>query len=193
MGASLAQAIQTRSPDLELLTYVEGRSQGTLRRAEAAGLKAVSMEELVARSRIIISVLPPSEAVALAQTIVEVYQKGNRGDTRPIYIDANAISPSTVYKVADIIQGAGLHFVDGSIIGGPASDSYDPKIYLSASKEDEGALEEVVDMLGSGRGLKLAVLHGGGIGAASALKVSLRARLPVIWLTETLCRWPTPG
>ncbi len=144
------------------------------------------MEELVSRSRVIISVLPPSEALKLVQEVIQIWSfvstnssgngAGHESRNPPIFIDANAISPSTTLQIATLFSSSPLStpipFLDGSIIGGPSSPTYDPKIYLSCSTENQWALTEVMQMLGGGKGLKLVELEGAGIGGASALKMS---------------------
>ncbi len=183
MGSSLALAIHDRSPDIILYTCLTDRSPATISRAQQAGLRHVELKDLVAKSTVIISILPPSEAFNLAQEIARMWsyaghQPGQTSTTAPIYIDANAISPSTTHNVSAILAEVGIPFVDGSVIGGPYRQAidrrsgYDPRIYLSAAKENEATLDQVYDLIGGDKGLDLHLMRGAGIGAASALKMS---------------------
>ncbi|WWD17506.1 hypothetical protein CI109_101947 [Kwoniella shandongensis] len=180
MGASLARVLHQRHPHLTLLTSLTNRSQSTLDRATASGLQNVSLSELVTRSDLIISILPPSAALTLAREIVEIIPTVTRQSVKlPIYIDANAISPDTVSDLAGILRLCKIPFIDGSVIGLPAKEdgSFVPKLYLSAAPEVEETMGEVVRVLNggddveAGKGLRVFAMEGAGEGGASALKM----------------------
>lgn len=127
MGSALGRAL-SQSGRFRVLTYLEGRSPSTRERASKAGLHEAELREITSTSSIIISVVPPSEAIAVARSLVTASAKGSvdggsrRGshstaDTRPLFIDANAISPASSQKVADLVAGS-FRYVDGCIIGG---------------------------------------------------------------------------
>ncbi|CAD6571335.1 MAG: hypothetical protein CYPHOPRED_004395 [Cyphobasidiales sp. Tagirdzhanova-0007] len=150
-----------------VISTLEGRSPGTAARAKEAGMQDSSIASIAKESRIILSVLPPSESIALARKVVEAAP--TTAEVKPIYCDLNAVSPETAHTVAEIVKNH-FRFVDGCIIGGPPSSSYNPTIYLSGNVQD--ALEEVLSLLGHDiLLLKLRALKGGD-GAASALKLS---------------------
>jgi 3-hydroxyisobutyrate dehydrogenase-like beta-hydroxyacid dehydrogenase len=87
---------------------------------------------------------------------------------KPIYVDCNAVSPRTTERVGAVIAETGAAFVDGGIIGGPPRPGYDgPVLYVS------GADARKVEWLAA-HGLVVRVVEGG-IGAASALKMSYAA------------------
>ncbi|KAG8862295.1 hypothetical protein FRB96_001874 [Tulasnella sp. 330] len=185
MGAGLARSISSCSPSITLFTSLSGRSESSRARAAQAGLQDVPMEELIAKSSVVISVLPPSLAVKLAVEIKEIYDSMKGTVERkepPIYVDANAVSPSTTSRIAKLLASSSIPFVDGSIIGGPPRDGYDPRLYISAEPKYEGAMSEIVELLGgggkhrNGKGLDFHILKDGGVGAASALKASLSHR-----------------
>ena len=73
-------------------------------------------EDRIARADIVFSIVPPAEALALAERLVPALTRSPR---KPIFVDCNAISTQTVKQVAAIIAPTGAHFVDGAIIGGP--------------------------------------------------------------------------
>ena len=64
MGAAVAKRLVDHG--LKVLTSLEGRSAETRGRAKSAGLVAASDEEIAAAD-FILSILPPGDAVALAQ------------------------------------------------------------------------------------------------------------------------------
>ena len=173
MGASLAFTLHKRQPHLTLLTSLSARSTATLDRAASSGLENVSLTELVDRSDVIMSILPPSAAVTLAQEVLGALPN-RTNPIPPIYIDANAISPTTCSEISQLLSSHDIPFIDGGVLGLPATDTFDPKIYFSCAKQWESQMKEVVDVLGGGgggRGLKIEVLQGAGEGAASALKM----------------------
>jgi 3-hydroxyisobutyrate dehydrogenase-like beta-hydroxyacid dehydrogenase len=121
MGSALGTALHGAGH--EVLWTSEGRSDAT--RARAAGFTdAGSLAAVVARSEIVLSVVPPHAAVALAESLPPF---------DGIYVDANAISPATAQRVGAAVQ----RFVDGGIVGGPPA----PRLYLSGTEaEDVAAL-----------------------------------------------------
>jgi putative dehydrogenase len=155
MGAGLARRLSDNG--VTVLTDLEGRSPASAARAEAAGMRAASPQE-VARADIILSVLPPSEALTLAERYAPLLP------ATALYADCNAISPEQVLRVAAALERSGCSFVDAGIIGGPPrADGYTPKLYASGPQAPRLAVLEQ-------HGLMVPVLEGP-IGAASALKM----------------------
>ncbi|ORY32592.1 hypothetical protein BCR39DRAFT_523044 [Naematelia encephala] len=172
MGSSLARTLSSRLPHLTLLTSLSNRSASTVSRAESSGLTNVPLSELVSRSDIILSILPPSSATDLAKEIIS-HLPSNR--SKPlIYADLNAVSPGTTSKISALLLEHDIVFLDGSVLGLPATETFDPKIYLSCRAEFESSLNEVADVLSGGspgKGLAIHTMPGAGEGAASALKM----------------------
>ncbi len=152
VGARLA------SHGARVLTSLEGRSPATRARAGAAGMQAAS-DEAIASADIILSVVPPNEALPLARRLAPHI----RGDT--VYIDLNAINPATARDIGQALGACPARYVDGSIIGlPPKPDVPGPTFYLAG---DTGAAADAL----SRHGLVIKTLAGG-IGAASALKMT---------------------
>jgi L-threonate 2-dehydrogenase len=146
---------------LEVRTSLTGRSEATVARAKAAGMVDARDEQIV-DADIILSILPPGEAVSLAERFAPALRAAPK---KPIYADCNAVSPGTVLRVARVIEETGATFVDGGIIGGPPSPgSKATKIYLSGP-----AAAKVAEL--ERYGLTMPV-QPGPIGAASAMKLS---------------------
>src|ERR1700749_864266 len=113
---------------IEVRTSLVGRSDATIARAKAAGMVGAS-DEQVAASDIILSILPPGDALGLAERLSPALRAAAK---KPIYVDCNALDPSTGRRIARVVEENGATFVDGGIIGGPPkSGSQATKIYLS--------------------------------------------------------------
>jgi putative dehydrogenase len=111
-----------------VLTSLQGRSQDTLARAKAAGMAAATDAEIAAAD-FILSILPPGDALALAERFAPAL-KGS--DAKPVFVDCNAINPKTVERVASAIAPTGCPFVDAGIIGPPPKPGdAGPRFYAS--------------------------------------------------------------
>ena len=158
MGSAVGKRLTDHG--VTVLTSLEGRSFASIKRAQSAGMKAVSLDT-VAHADIILSIVPPGDAEALAQKLATFLAQSQK----PIYVDCNAVSPETVKRIANILEPTGCRFVDAGIIGGPPKANYDgPTFYLSgADAADVAVLSDF--------GLSCKIVDGP-IGAASALKMS---------------------
>jgi len=159
MGAAVGKRLADSG--LKVLTALKGRSAETQARAKSAGISDASDEE-IARSDFILSILPPGDALSLAQHFVPVLTASN---AKPVYVDCNAINPNTVEKVAAAIAPTGSAFVDSGIIGQPPKPGdAGPRFYASGPAAQRFA--SLRDY-----GLDIRVLNGA-MSAASALKMS---------------------
>jgi 3-hydroxyisobutyrate dehydrogenase-like beta-hydroxyacid dehydrogenase len=142
-------------------TSLTGRSEATIARAKVAEMIGVS-DAQIAAADIILSIVPPGEALGLAEQLAPALRAAGR---KPIYVDCNAVHPGTVLRIARVIEEAGATFVDGGIIGGPpVPGSKGTRIYLSGEAAPEVAVLQQY-------GLEMPV-QPGPIGAASAMKMS---------------------
>jgi L-threonate 2-dehydrogenase len=159
MGAGLVAVLVSNR--VQVLTATAGRSDRTRCRAAEAGLQEVDEPELACVD-IVLSIVPPGIACETAQRLSRHFA---RLASPPLYIDCNAIDPSNARMVADIVEEAGALFVDGAIIGPPPSAALGvPRLYLSG--DAAGRAIRLAD-----HGLTVRIIDGG-IGAASALKMS---------------------
>ena len=159
MGAAVGARLAERGA--RVITSIAGRSAASVARAEQAGMAPASDAEMAAAD-LFLSIVPPDQATALADRMAKGRAAGGK---RPIYIDLNAVSPRTAVAIAAIVTPTGATFVDGGIIGGPPKGTgAGPTFYLS------GPVGEAVATLNH-HGL-CAKAVAGGIGAASALKLS---------------------
>jgi 3-hydroxyisobutyrate dehydrogenase-like beta-hydroxyacid dehydrogenase len=144
-----------------VLTSLRGRSAETVARANKAGMRAASDEE-IASADLFLSILPPGEALPLAERFAPLFKASNR---KPVYVECNAVSPPTVERIALAIAPTGCPFVDAGIIGAPPRQGYDgPTFYASGPDAQRFAALGQYD-------LDIRVLDGP-LSAASALKMS---------------------
>jgi putative dehydrogenase len=159
MGSAVARRLT--SSGLEVRTLLSGRSAGTVARARAAGMRDASVEQ-IAQCDFILSIVPPGEALALAERLAPALRAEPR---KPIYLDCNAVSPETVMRIDGVVRETGAAFVDGGIIGPPPEpNSSKTRIYLSGP--DAGKVAGLAAF-----GLSMPV-QPGPVGAASAMKLS---------------------
>jgi putative dehydrogenase len=162
MGAAVGGRLAEHG--VKVLTSLKARSAESAARAKAAGVTDAADDEIAAAD-FILSIVPPGEAVALAQRLAPVLSASN---AKPVYVDCNAVSPPTVERIAMALAPTGCAFVDAGIIGGPpkpkskAEDG--PTFYASGPAASRFATL-------SEHGLDVRVLDGP-LSAASALKMS---------------------
>lgn len=120
MGASIGAGLCANGHAVRWVT--RARSDATRQRAAAADLMPVAtLEEGLANVENVVSVCPPHAAVDVARSVRDAGFSG-------VYVDANAVSPATARRLADI---AGDGFVDGGIIGPPAIRPGATRLYVS--------------------------------------------------------------
>jgi 3-hydroxyisobutyrate dehydrogenase-like beta-hydroxyacid dehydrogenase len=119
MGAAVGTALQAAGH--EVLWASDGRSEATRTRAQRF-TDAGTAADVVADAEIVISVVPPHAALAVAASLPPF---------SGIFVDANAISPTTAARVGESVQ----RFVDGGIVGGPPA----PRLYLSGTEAEQVA------------------------------------------------------
>jgi 3-hydroxyisobutyrate dehydrogenase-like beta-hydroxyacid dehydrogenase len=152
MGAAIGA--QLTGAGHEVLWCPEGRGAASAARAESAGLRGVTLAELMDGCETVLSICPPAAASSVAGSLA-----GYEG----IFVEANAISP---HRTIDILAGFGTA-VDGSIIGPPPHDSRSARLYLSGPAD---AVSVVHDLF-VGTRVEPVVLSPR-LGDASALKMA---------------------
>ncbi|CZR60218.1 uncharacterized protein PAC_10114 [Phialocephala subalpina] len=137
MGLGIASLLVKYS--YPVITNLDGRSSSTKARAEAAGVKNVPFDQMLSQASIVLSVLPPGEALALAEKAAAslLFSPLSRyGKGKLVYIDLNAISPSLSRQASAPILDAGMTFIDGCVLAYPPKEMPDgswfrPSIPLS--------------------------------------------------------------
>jgi hypothetical protein len=143
MGAAVGNAVRG-----EVLWASDGRSDATRRRA-AAFRDVGSVDELVRRSEVVLSICPPAIAEDVAR---QVFDRGFEG----VFVEANAISPERMRRIATF----GPRVVDGSIVAASGIN-----LYLAGE-----AAAEVAGLFGDGE--VKAITLDAPVGAASGLKMA---------------------
>ena len=159
MGAAIGARLVERGERVRWAS--DGRGSATAARAQRAGVEdAGTLGELASGCQLLLSVVPPQFARRVAQ---DAAAAGFRG----LYVDANAIAPSTATTVRAVVEQAGAQYVDGGIIGPPPGPS-PTRLYLS------GELAEQVAARLRSPLIETSVVAGGPA-AASALKLAYAA------------------
>ena len=159
MGSGVARRLSEHGA--RVLTSLQGRSDATLKRAFDAGMIGAE-DDAIAGADIILSIVPPGEAVALAERLAALIAKQQK---KPVVVDCNAVNVDTVLGIEEIIGSAQAPFVDAGIIGFPPQPGgKSPAFYVSGEHaKDLIVLRQL--------GLDLRIVEGP-VGAASALKMS---------------------
>jgi 3-hydroxyisobutyrate dehydrogenase-like beta-hydroxyacid dehydrogenase len=158
MGAAVGAQLRARGH--VVLWCPDGRSDVTRSRAEGAGLQPVALAELAARSEVLLSLCPPAAAEQVAAAVADV-----RSGADAIYVEANAVAPTRVNRIADSL--APLPVVDAAVVGSPPVGGKTPTLYLAGGGE---SVERVVQLFAE-TDVRVRVL-GDSLGAASALKLA---------------------
>jgi 3-hydroxyisobutyrate dehydrogenase-like beta-hydroxyacid dehydrogenase len=160
MGISIA--VSAQKGGCEVYWASEGRTSRTRERAERFNLvDAGTLANLCQACSAVLSVCPPHAAEEVAGQVLALGFTG-------LYVDANAISPQRTMHIGDKMGGAGVDFVDGGIIGGPAWEAGETWLYLAGERA-----HEVASWFRAGP-LETAVV-GKEAGKASALKMCYAA------------------
>ena len=114
MGAGVGGRLVERG--LRVVTSLAGRSEASAKRAGRGRHGRRSPTRRWRRADLFLSILPPSEALALAERMAALIGPSNH---KPLYVDCNAVSPPTKVEIGNVITKAGSPFVDGGIIGAP--------------------------------------------------------------------------
>ncbi|MFC4052398.1 DUF1932 domain-containing protein [Actinomadura syzygii] len=156
MGTAIARQLLGGGADVIWLP--EGRSRATRERADAAALRPVGdLKTLVAESSAILSICPSNAAEHVAESVAEHGFTGT-------YVEANAISPERVRRIAATVAANGATVLDGGILGASGAEM---RFYLSGPSDRAAAVAGLFD----GTGVAAIPLDGE-VGTASALKLA---------------------
>ncbi|MER5465552.1 DUF1932 domain-containing protein [Streptomyces sp. NPDC002668] len=159
MGAAVAACAKTNAASV--LWCPVGRSPASVARAEQHGLEPVpTLQELLDRADMVISLCPPAAAEDLAHLIAE------HGFADGVFVEANAVNAERAQRIADLLPRTKA-VVDGGVIGSPPVGGKTPTLYLSGP----AAATERVEALFSDTAVQTKVL-GTEIGQASTLKLA---------------------
>ncbi|MFJ9520649.1 DUF1932 domain-containing protein [Kitasatospora sp. NPDC101801] len=159
MGAAVAAC--AASTGSTVLWCSQGRSPATVARAEQAGLvPAASLEQLLERSDVVLSLCPPANAEEVARQVAAAAFAG-------VFVEGNAISPERAALISEVVGVSARAVVDGAVIGSPPVGAKKAKLYLSGP----ASAMELVASLFANTAVATPVV-GEQVGQASALKIS---------------------
>src|SRR5262245_43637401 len=96
MGSALGARL--RDGGVRVVVALDGRSARSRRRVAAASLEDVgSLAALAAASDLVLSVVPPGEAPAVAAEVASLPRGAG------VYADLNAVAPATVRSIAGLL------------------------------------------------------------------------------------------
>ncbi|MFJ9634942.1 DUF1932 domain-containing protein [Streptomyces sp. NPDC101175] len=161
MGAAVAACAASNAA--AVLWCTAGRSAASAVRAERFGLEPVpTLEQLLDRCDLVISLCPPAAAEDLAREVA-----AHRFDG--VYVEANAINPERTLRAVDLLAATAT-VVDGGVVGSPPVGGKTPTLYLSGPADATARVEELfasTDVLTKTLGTE--------VGQASALKLAYAA------------------
>jgi 3-hydroxyisobutyrate dehydrogenase-like beta-hydroxyacid dehydrogenase len=160
MGAAVGACLVSHG--IRVVWCSENRGAASRKRALQAGIEDLeSLDRALETSDAVLSICIPSGAFEVARQVAARKFRG-------IYIDANAIAPAHSREIGCLVEGSGASFVDGGIIGLPPTPNRITRLYLCGAKAAE------IAPLFAGSQTE-AILMGGPVGSASAIKVCYAA------------------
>lgn len=165
----------------------QGRSDRTRERAEKHNLIEIdSLSHLCQTSEIILCICPPHAAEDVARSVTEAGFTG-------LYLDANAIAPQRSITIGQRMEAAGIRYVDGGIIGGPAWTPKETWLYLSGDYAGEiaacftnGPLETKIMTNEIGKASALKMCYAAYSKGTTALLAAITAAAEALGVRETL-------
>lgn len=159
MGAAIGDRLQKAGHTV--LWDPKMRSEATSQRAETSGLTPATLEEMAARATLVISVCPSAAAIEVARSVAQQRYGG-------LFVDANAVSPSRMRQIGDLVTDGGVTVIDAAISGPPPTDTSSPKVFLAGPADESSLTRQIFETAGLS-----AEFLGENLGAASALKMAL--------------------
>ena len=159
MGRTLAAKLGKGG--FTVLSCTAGRSKRTQSAAVSSGIQLRdTLEEVIVESDAVCSLVPPEHALSSASVFADTVRKTTR---KPLFVDCNSVSPSTVKAVATTVNSAGADCADGVFIGSAGLLDTKTVLYLSGAQGKALAMKF--------KGALRVVYLGETLGEASALKL----------------------
>jgi 3-hydroxyisobutyrate dehydrogenase-like beta-hydroxyacid dehydrogenase len=127
MGAAVGQALAKHG--LTVIAALDERSARTRALAAEAGIADVgTLENLVRKADLVMSILDPDAAIVAAQRVAEAMKSAS---AKPLYADCNSIALQSARKIGGIMTAVGAPCAEASIIGAPPRVPNRTRIYTS--------------------------------------------------------------
>ena len=164
MGAALARALRDRG--VPCVSPIADRSPITRERAREVGIAPCeTLAEAVWDADLIVSVVPASEADAVAAQVAAAFLPSEPASARPVFLDANSTDPRLMPRIAERLAGSGIECLDGAFIGPASRVGRDTVLLLSGTKA-----ERVAEVLAPALAVRVV---GAEPGQASAVKLAV--------------------
>lgn len=132
MGSAVAARL--REAGFAVHAALDGRSERTRALGAAAGMHDYrTLDALVARCQLVLSILDPAAALPTAHALAAAMQRTGH---RPLFADCNAVAPQSKREMAAVLEAAGGEFVDAAIIGPPPRGAGRIRLYVSGPRAD---------------------------------------------------------
>ena len=135
MGAALSAPLRRRG--IPVVTTTRGRGAATARRAAESGAVMVgSLEDVVRAADVVVSLVVPSAAEAVARAYSNLAHLAPRG---ALFVDANSVGPEKALAMSRAVEAAGRSFVDAAINGLAKNLATSGTLFLSGPRAGEVA------------------------------------------------------
>jgi 3-hydroxyisobutyrate dehydrogenase-like beta-hydroxyacid dehydrogenase len=127
MGSAVGQVLARHG--LTVIAALGERSARTRALAAEAGIADVgTLENLVGKADLVLSILDPDAAIVAAQRVAAAMKSAA---ATPLYADCNSIALQSARKIGEIIKAVGAPFAEASIIGAPPRVPNRTRIYAA--------------------------------------------------------------
>jgi 3-hydroxyisobutyrate dehydrogenase-like beta-hydroxyacid dehydrogenase len=135
MGSAVGQVLAKHG--LTVVAALGERSARTRALAVEAGIADVgTLDNLVRKADLVMSILDPDAAIVAAQRVAEAMKSTG---AKPLYADCNSIAVQSARKIDEIIKAVGAPFAEASIIGAPPRVPNKTRIYASGPRAQDFA------------------------------------------------------
>jgi 3-hydroxyisobutyrate dehydrogenase-like beta-hydroxyacid dehydrogenase len=163
MGSAFGKLL--RRGGLRVITTCQGRSRVTEEQAQSSGIEILPrLEDVVAQSHFVFSLVLPSAAVDVARQYISCHQMRPRDS---VFVEANSIGLETLEQIHSLMVEQKIPLVDAAIHGVAHRLEDLGVLHISGSKA--GSLEAIC------HGLLRVNLLGTQIGSASRMKLLMSA------------------
>lgn len=133
MGSAVAACVIEKG--MRVVTCLAGRSGRSKDLARDAGMKNCnSLEAMIGEADMLLSIVPPAVAVDFANEVCPLIKASERD---VLFVDCNAIAPTTAWKIAVIANQHKVNFQDVGIIGAaPRPERAPVRFYTSGPWND---------------------------------------------------------
>jgi 3-hydroxyisobutyrate dehydrogenase-like beta-hydroxyacid dehydrogenase len=112
----------------DALLEEEGGEQILTSRIEHEGVELTSLQDMLSKSNMVLSVVPTQVAETVARQISRDILSMH------IYVDLNSTSPTVKSRIGQVIQATGASFVEGAILGAVGATGAQTRIFFTGER-----------------------------------------------------------